>query len=231
MKYQSRSRRTQAERRASVGDAPAARSAGWIPATAATRTETDGPARAGRRRPHGTPHRRPADPGPQRERPSDTPSGRLADLSGSALGDLSDEARTTGVRVTARLAPAPAAGDPAPLRQVALNLPANAVRHNHPGGTATITTGTHDGLACVEVADTGPVLEPARVPALFEPFHRGPERRSHGQGLGLAVVRAIARTHQGEVTAAARPGGGLTVRVTLPGRAAAVGAGDEAPDL
>ncbi|MFB6837160.1 sensor histidine kinase [Streptomyces sp. NPDC056361] len=155
----------------------------------------------------------------------------LADLAGNALRDLSDEARTTEVRVTARLSPAPAAGDPSLLRQVALNLLANAVRHNHPGGTATITTGTHDGLAFVEVANTGPVLDPAHVPGLFEPFHRGPDRRSHGLGLGLAVVRAVALTHHGAVTATARAGGGLTVRVTLPGRTARGGPADEAPEV
>ncbi|MFE3646734.1 ATP-binding protein [Streptomyces sp. NPDC059152] len=53
------------------------------------------------------------------------------------------------------------------------------------------------------------------MPALFEPFRRGPERRGNGSGLGLAVVRAITLTHHGEVTAP-RPGGGLTVRVELP---------------
>ncbi|MFB7208739.1 sensor histidine kinase [Streptomyces sp. NPDC056255] len=104
------------------------------------------------------------------------------------------------------------------LRHLALNLPANAVRHNHPGGTATVATGVHEKLAFIEVVNTGPVLDPGEVPALFEPFQRGAKRGSKGFGLGLAVVRAITLTHHGEVVAARRPGGGLTVRVDLPHR-------------
>ncbi|MFD8635864.1 ATP-binding protein [Streptomyces sp. NPDC059533] len=60
------------------------------------------------------------------------------------------------------------------------------------------------------------VVEPAEVPALFEPFRRGARRRGKGSGLGLAVVRAITAQHHGEVTATPRTGGGLTVRVELP---------------
>ncbi|MGW5399211.1 sensor histidine kinase [Streptomyces sp. NPDC003952] len=140
----------------------------------------------------------------------------LADLAGHAVADLAGEARTSAVRITAHPDPAPVAGDPSLLRQIALNLLANAVRHNHPGGTATITTGTVGQLAFIEAANTGPVLTPAEIPTLFEPFRRGPERRSKGLGLGLAVVRAITLTHHGKVTATPRPGGGLTVRVELP---------------
>ncbi|KQX55811.1 MULTISPECIES: HAMP domain-containing sensor histidine kinase [unclassified Streptomyces] len=140
----------------------------------------------------------------------------LGDIAGEAREDLADEARTSDVRVTVEPGPAPVVGDPELLRQIALNLLANAVRHNHRGGTATVTTGTAAGLAFVEVGNTGPVVGPDEVPALFEPFQRGRERRSDGSGLGLAVVRAITRSHHGELTAVPRPGGGLVVRVELP---------------
>lgn len=146
----------------------------------------------------------------------------LADAAGDAVADLAEEARTAAVRITAHPAPAPVAGDPSLLQQIALNLLANAVRHNHPGGTATITTGVVEELAFIEVVNTGPVLNPAEIPTLLEPFQRGPERRSKGLGLGLAVVRAITLTHHGKVTATPRPGGGLTVRVDLPRRTGSV---------
>ncbi|MFB7514857.1 sensor histidine kinase [Streptomyces sp. NPDC056144] len=149
----------------------------------------------------------------------------LAEVAGAAVEDLADEARGAEVRVTTRLGPAPVAGDPSLLRHVALNLVANAVRHNHAGGTATVTTGTAGPSAFVEVTNTGPVLGPEELPALFEPFRRGPEehrsaggRSAGGLGLGLAVVRAIALNHRGTVTAEPRPGGGLTVRVEVPRR-------------
>jgi len=57
------------------------------------------------------------------------------------------------------------------------------------------------------------------VERAFEPFHRLENSRSRetgGAGLGLAVVRAIARGHGGEVTLQNRPEGGLRAKVTLP---------------
>ncbi|WP_406452866.1 HAMP domain-containing histidine kinase [Streptomyces sp. NBC_00876] len=140
----------------------------------------------------------------------------LKDAARDALADLADEARTAGIRIIADPRPAPVTGDPSLLRQVALNLLTNAVRHNHHDGTATVTTGTLGGLAFIEVGNTGPALDPDEIPALFEPFQRGREHRSDGTGLGLAVVRAITLTHHGELTATPRHGGGLTVRVELP---------------
>ncbi|MEU8762665.1 HAMP domain-containing sensor histidine kinase [Streptomyces sp. NPDC048659] len=143
----------------------------------------------------------------------------LADAADAALADLAGEARTAGVRIDAAAAPAPVTGEPALLRQVALNLLANAVRHNRPDGTATLTTGTAGDRSFLEVGNTGPVVDPAELPELFEPFRRGAGRRAEGSGLGLAVVRAITANHGGEITAVPRPGGGLTVRVELPRRA------------
>ncbi|MGW6705904.1 sensor histidine kinase [Streptomyces sp. NPDC054956] len=140
----------------------------------------------------------------------------LADAARNAEEDLAQEARAAGIRITVDPAAAPVAGDPSLLRQIALNLLANAVRHNQAGGTATVTTGVEEGLAFIEVANTGPVVDPAEIPSLFEPFQRGPGRPGKGLGLGLAVVRAITLTHHGKITATPRPGGGLAVRVDLP---------------
>ncbi|MFF0475062.1 sensor histidine kinase [Streptomyces sp. NPDC004284] len=140
----------------------------------------------------------------------------LADTVRNAVADLAGEARVARVHVTAALAPAPVSGDPALLAQVALNLLANAVRHNHPDGTARITTGTMGDSAFIEVTNSGPVLEQQEIPALFEPFRRGRGRTGNGLGLGLAVVRAITLSHDGTITAAPRPGGGITVHIDLP---------------
>ncbi|MFF3015638.1 sensor histidine kinase [Streptomyces sp. NPDC057939] len=143
----------------------------------------------------------------------------LADTARYAVTELAEEARASTIRISTHPAHAPVAGDPSLLQQIALNLLTNAVRHNHQDGTATITTGVTGRRAFIEVTNTGPALAPAEIPILFEPFRRGPERRSKGSGLGLAVVRAITLTHHGKVTATPRPGGGLTVRVDLPLRA------------
>jgi two-component system sensor histidine kinase VanS len=63
------------------------------------------------------------------------------------------------------------------------------------------------------------VLNPHLVATLTEPFQRG-TRRIHGDhagvGLGLAIVDNIVKAHEGSLTLAARPEGGLRVEVRLP---------------
>jgi signal transduction histidine kinase len=126
--------------------------------------------------------------------------------------------------VTETLSEAPTSGNAALLERLVQNLVDNAVRHNLPaGGEVWVTTGTRpDHTAFVEVANTGAVVPPSEVPALFEPFRRlGTDRVAGppsvaGLGLGLSIVRAVARAHGGQATAEPRDGGGLTVTVTLP---------------
>jgi two-component system sensor histidine kinase BaeS len=70
------------------------------------------------------------------------------------------------------------------------------------------------------VEDSAPGVPDAQLDQLFEPLFRADAARSrtgqHGSGLGLSIVRAIARAHRGQVQA--RPGelGGLTIQVELP---------------
>jgi signal transduction histidine kinase len=74
-----------------------------------------------------------------------------------------------------------------------------------------------DGQATLVVANTGPVIARDALRVLFEPFQRLQGRTSgDGFGLGLAIVASITAAHHGAVTAQPRPGGGLTVTVTMP---------------
>jgi signal transduction histidine kinase len=120
-------------------------------------------------------------------------------------------------RLHASLEPAIASGDPVLLERLVANLVDNAVRHNAPSGDLWLTTSTVDGQATLVVANTGPVIARHALPVLFEPFQRLQERTtSDGFGLGLAIVASITAAHRGSVTAEPRPGGGLTVTVTMP---------------
>ncbi|WP_128382245.1 sensor histidine kinase [Streptomyces cavernae] len=136
----------------------------------------------------------------------------LAELVRDALAELGSELDATGVSVHSVLGPAPVAGDVPLLAQLVANLVTNAVRHNRPAGNVRITTETDMGWSRVEVENTGPLVDPAHLPGLFEPFQRG-TARVKGSGLGLAVVRAVTDVHRGRLTAMPRPEGGLTVRI------------------
>ncbi len=99
----------------------------------------------------------------------------------------------------------------------------NAIRHNRDGGWLTISTATSDGCAVLSVSNSGPVIPPAEVERLFQPFQRlGAERVRHesGYGLGLAIVRAIAGVHGAGLTVTARPDGGLAIEVRFPAQRA-----------
>ncbi|WP_274917603.1 sensor histidine kinase [Streptomyces sp. WZ-12] len=139
----------------------------------------------------------------------------LADTVRTALADLRTEITERDIHIRTRLNPAPVTGDPALLAQLTLNLLANAVRHNHPGGHVHLTTGETQSGAWIEVTNTGTLIDPTQIPALFEPFHRATAPSIKGAGLGLAVVRAITGAHHGDVHAHPNPEGGLIVRAEL----------------
>jgi two-component system sensor histidine kinase VanS len=114
----------------------------------------------------------------------------------------------------------PAIGSHALLLQMTTNLVHNAIVHNlSEHGTVWVTTSLQPETVVLTVENTGEVLAPQVVSRLVEPFQRGTERirTDHaGVGLGLAIVKSIAEAHDGTLTLAARPAGGLRVVVQLP---------------
>jgi signal transduction histidine kinase len=139
-----------------------------------------------------------------------------------------DGCAANGLTVRRELTPAATVGDPVLLERLVQNLVDNAVRHNEPSGWLAVSTGVEDGRATLTVVNTGPVVAPYDIGTIFEPFRRlaGDRVRSdRGFGLGLSIVRAVARAHGGEVGAAPRTGGGLQVTVRLPGPGRAAPAG------
>ncbi|EPX55356.1 hypothetical protein D187_009351 [Cystobacter fuscus DSM 2262] len=104
--------------------------------------------------------------------------------------------------------------------KIVLNLVSNAFKFTF-AGEVRVSLRWSEGRVELAVADTGTGIPEAELPRLFERFHRvkGTRGRSvEGSGIGLALVRELARMHGGEVRAESTPGQGSTFFVTLPAR-------------
>jgi len=126
------------------------------------------------------------------------------------------------------------------LEQMLTNLVDNAIKFNREGGSVTIRyqNGDRDRIL---VEDTGDGIPPQHLERLFERFYRVDRARSRdlgGTGLGLVIVKHLAKAHAGEVTVESKMGEGSVFTIDLPKRksedcsvaksepfAAAVGAG------
>jgi signal transduction histidine kinase len=143
----------------------------------------------------------------------------LAGVVADVLAAHESDAQARGLQLERSLSPASLAGDPLLTRQLATNLVENALRHNTPGGRASVSVGTQDGRATLKVVNTGPVIETGEVDRLVQPFQRlTPERTGEhdGVGLGLSIVQAIVEAHDAVLTIEAEPFGGLAVEVRFP---------------
>ena len=106
----------------------------------------------------------------------------------------------------------------AKLQQLVGNLLDNAVKFTPSGGTVSVTRTKEPetGLARLAVSDTGIGISDEDKPNLFKRFWRSDASRSlPGNGLGLAVVKAIVTSYGGSVTCTSRPGVGTTFVVKL----------------
>jgi two-component system, OmpR family, sensor histidine kinase RstB len=104
-------------------------------------------------------------------------------------------------------------GDPRLLRRLLCNLLENARRHGKPPVAVEVHAG--GGCAVVEVTDSGGGIPEGEREHVFTPFYQlGGEAR--GTGLGLSLVRQIARLHRGDAVVAPKPGQPSCFRVSLP---------------
>ncbi|GAB7104994.1 HAMP domain-containing sensor histidine kinase [Streptomyces phaeofaciens JCM 4814] len=144
----------------------------------------------------------------------------LAEVAEQAVDQVHAEAEAKGVTIRGEQKPAVVQGNGVLLERIALNLVQNAVRYNVPeGGWVEVTTEIQHGQAVLVVSNTGPVVPAYEIDNLFEPFRRLRTERTgsdKGVGLGLSIVRSVARAHGGHIAATPREGGGLVMRVTLP---------------
>jgi two-component system OmpR family sensor kinase len=110
-------------------------------------------------------------------------------------------------------------GDEKRLGQMLWNLLENAAEYTPEGGRIELRLRLLDGLARLEVRDTGIGISEEDLPHIFDRFYRGQEARatsSEGSGLGLAIVKYIVEAHDGSVKVTSQPGRGTTFVVDLP---------------
>ena len=106
--------------------------------------------------------------------------------------------------------------------QILLNLVGNAIKFTPPGGTVAVSVAAQGPEVLVQIADTGPGIDPALLARLGRPFEQADDleidvtRENKGTGLGLAISRALAERQGGRLTIASEPGQGTTVEFTLP---------------
>jgi two-component system, OmpR family, sensor histidine kinase KdpD len=105
--------------------------------------------------------------------------------------------------------------DPGLLERVLANLFSNALRHSPPDLRPMLRAKEDGNRVVLDVVDHGTGVPAELKERIFEPFARLDER-SPGVGLGLAVAKGFAEAMGGTIVAVDTPGGGLTVRVTLP---------------
>jgi signal transduction histidine kinase len=135
------------------------------------------------------------------------------------------------VRVETRFAvDAHALADRGALRQMVLNLLDNAVKYGPPGQTVFVGTSSSDGRARVWVDDQGGGIPARERERVFDSFYRLDEHANSsvaGSGIGLYVVRELARLHGGDAWVADAPGGGARIVIELPAAPLAPGFTDE----
>ncbi|MCC6315721.1 MAG: PAS domain S-box protein, partial [Thermomicrobiales bacterium] len=109
--------------------------------------------------------------------------------------------------------------DPDRLDQLATNLIGNAIKYSPEGGVVRVELDQTDDQAHLRVIDEGIGIPAYELEKVFERFHRvrtGPARRIEGSGLGLPIVRQIARLHGGEAWAESELGKGTIVHAVVP---------------
>ena len=111
-------------------------------------------------------------------------------------------------------------GDRDRLRQVLLNLVANALDNTPSGGKVTLALACVEGWARLTISDTGRGIPQEELPHIFERFYRidaARKRNQHGgAGLGLSIAYWITRAHKGRIEVASEAGKGATFSVWLP---------------
>jgi PAS domain S-box-containing protein len=130
-------------------------------------------------------------------------------------------AANNGIALVSRVAPATPGimADRRRLRQVIVNLLANAVKFTSRGGRVEVRAQTLGKEIEIAVSDNGIGIPPEHLAQVFKPFHQVADHRNRnpeGTGLGLSIARRICESHGGRLLAESEVGVGTCMRILLP---------------
>jgi PAS domain S-box-containing protein len=134
--------------------------------------------------------------------------------------DIAPLAAAKGLDLSIDIPPAlpPVSGDPSRLRQILLNLAANAVKFTD-AGSVHITASQAEEEIRIVVSDTGIGISAEHLPSIFDEFHQvdgSMTRRHGGAGLGLAIAQRLAKQMGGSITVVSEPGSSSAFTLHLP---------------
>ena len=138
-----------------------------------------------------------------------------------------------GGRLVCELGEARVRGDAGELHRLFSNLLDNALRHGPAGGEIALRLRQVEGGVEVRARDEGGQIAPAQLPLLFDRFYRADGSRAQstgGFGLGLAIAKAIARRHGGDLRIESSPAAGTCALVWLPCAGGGKDPGPAAPE-
>ncbi len=111
-------------------------------------------------------------------------------------------------------------GDRDRLKQVLLNILANAIQYTPPGGEVVLSLSRIGEQARIIIHDTGPGIPKEDLPYIFERFYRAEKARTRSQisgfGLGLSIAQWIVENHEGTIKVESEEGQGTTFAIWLP---------------
>ena len=144
----------------------------------------------------------------------------LAELVRHSVESARPRAENSAIEFTIEIGDVPSAlGEQVRLSQLLDNLVSNAIKFTPHGGRVTVRLTEEDGLARIEVSDTGIGIPDEEREKLFERFFRSQtalERQIQGTGLGLYISKAIVEAHGGRIGVQSTEGEGTTFVVELP---------------
>jgi two-component system, OmpR family, sensor histidine kinase BaeS len=142
----------------------------------------------------------------------------IVSLANDVVSSLSARAEAAAVALSVEVDPAQDIEslnvDPVRIREVLINLVANALRHTPQGGRVTVSVARSSAGVDVCVADNGAGIAAAELPHIFDRFYKA--AGSPGSGLGLTIARNLVEAHGGSIRADSRAGAGTTIAFTLP---------------